>query len=120
MAATPQGSTRHASLTYTPPAALSGTVTVGLRSRDLATPPNTIDRQIASFTIQGSTGGGGLPGDVNGDGRVDGADLVLFGLHFGALRGEAAYSAAADFNGDGVIDGSDLAILAANFGQSKP
>jgi lysophospholipase L1-like esterase len=118
--ATPQGTTRHTSLTYTPPAPLSGTVTVGLRSRDLATPPNAIDRQIATFTIQGSTGGGGLQGDVNADGRVDGADLILFGLHFGALRGEAAYSAAADFNADGVIDGVDLAILAANFGQSKP
>jgi lysophospholipase L1-like esterase len=117
--ATPQGTTLHAALTYAPPAPLSGTVTVGLRSRDLATPPNSIDRQIASFTIQGSTGGG-LQGDVNGDGRVDGADLILFGLHFGAQRGEAAYSAAADFNSDGVIDGIDLAILAANFGQSKP
>ena len=117
--ATPQGTTRHAALTYTPPAPLSGTVTVGLRSTDLATPPNPVDRQIASFTIKGSTGGG-LQGDVNADGRVDGADLVIFGLHFGASRGEAAYDAAADFNSDGQIDGVDLAILAANFGQSKP
>jgi lysophospholipase L1-like esterase len=114
------GSTpRHATFSYTPPAPFSGTVTVGLRSMDLATPPNAIDRQIASFTTKGSTGGG-LQGDVNADGRVDGADLVIFGLHFGAARGEAAYDAAADFNSDGQIDGVDLAILAANFGQSKP
>jgi lysophospholipase L1-like esterase len=118
--ATPQGSTRHATLTYVPPAALAGTVTVALSTRDLATPPNPVDSQIASFTIQGSGVGGGLQGDVNADGRVDGADLILFGLHFGALRGEAAYNAAADFNSDGRIDGTDLAILAANFGQSKP
>jgi lysophospholipase L1-like esterase len=122
VAVTPQGTTRHATLTYTPATPFSGTVTYGLRSTDLATPPNPIDRQLASFTVKGSTGGGGsgLSGDVNQDGRVDGADLVLFGLHFGAMRGEAAYDAAADFNSDGVIDGSDLAILAANFGQSKP
>ena len=114
---TPQGTAQHASLVYQSPTPLSGSVTVGLRSRDLATPPNTIDRQLAKFTIQGSTA---LQGDVNGDGRVDGSDLILFGLHFGALRGTANYSAAADFNSDGVVDGLDLAILAANFGQTKP
>jgi lysophospholipase L1-like esterase len=116
--ATPQGTALHAALTYVSPTPLSGTVTVSLRSRDLATPPNTIDRQIAKFTIQGTAPG--LQGDVNGDGRVDGADLILLGLHFGALRGTANYSAAADLNSDGAIDGLDLAILAANFGQTKP
>ncbi|HEY3566313.1 MAG TPA: GDSL-type esterase/lipase family protein [Thermoanaerobaculia bacterium] len=116
--ATPQGTALHATLTYQSPTPLSGTVTVGLSSRDLANPPNAINRQLAKFTIQGSTSG--LQGDVNGDNRVDGTDLVLFGLHFGALRGTASYSAAADFNNDGTIDGLDLAILAANFGQTKP
>jgi lysophospholipase L1-like esterase len=115
--ATPQGTAQHATLTYPPPAPWSGTMTVGLRSRDLATPPNTIDRQVAKFTIQGATA---LQGDVNGDNRVDGTDLILFGLHFGAQRGTANYLAAADFNADGAIDGLDLAILAANFGQTKP
>jgi lysophospholipase L1-like esterase len=115
---TPQGTAQHASLVYQSPTPWSGSVTVGLRSRDLATPTNTIDRQLAKFTIQGTTTG--LQGDVNGDGRVDGSDLILFGLHFGAQRGETNYSAAADFNNDGRIDGLDLAILAANFGQTKP
>ena len=115
---TPQGTAQHASLVYQSPTPLSGSVTVGLRSRDLATPPNAIDRQLAKFTIQGATTG--LQGDVNGDNRVDGSDLILFGLHFGALRGETNYSAAADFNNDGRVDGLDLAILAANFGQTKP
>lgn len=115
---TPQGTAQHASLTYQSPTPLSGTVTVGLISRDLAPTPNTINRQIAKFTIQGAAPG--LQGDVNGDNRVDGTDLILFGLHFGALRGTASYSAAADFNNDGAVDGLDLAILAANFGQTKP
>ncbi len=117
--ATPQEGQQHqATFTYAPPTPWSGTVTFGLRSVDLATPPNAIDRQLSSFTVAGSTGG--LPGDINGDGRVDGADLVLFGLHFGALRGDANYLAAADFNNDGKIDGLDLAILAASFGQTGP
>jgi len=110
-----QGNALHAVFNYQPPAALAGKVTVGLRSRDLATPPNAIDRQIATFTIRGSS----LQGDINGDGRVDGMDLVLLALHFGAIQGEAAYSAASDLNADGRIDGLDLAILASSFGQSK-
>ena len=113
----PQGTALHATFTYQPPAPLSGTVTVGLRSRDLATPPNAIDRQIAKLTVQGANA---LQGDVNGDNRVDGTDLILFGLRFGAQRGAANYLATADFNADGQIDGLDLAILAANFGQTKP
>ena len=113
--AVPQGTALHAGFSYQPPAPLSGTVTLGLRSQDLATPPNTIDRQISSFTVQGSPLG--LQGDINNDGRVDGTDLILFAIHFGAVQGTAAYSAAADLNADGVIDGLDLAILAANFGQ---
>ncbi|MFL6259765.1 MAG: GDSL-type esterase/lipase family protein [Thermoanaerobaculia bacterium] len=113
----PQGTAQHASFTYQPPAPLSGSVTVGLRSRDLATPPNAIDRQVAKFTVQGANA---LQGDVNGDNRVDGSDLILFGLRFGAQRGAANYIATADFNADGMIDGLDLAILAANFGQTKP
>jgi lysophospholipase L1-like esterase len=113
-----QGTALHAGFVYQPPAPLSGTVTVGLRSRDLATPPNPIDRQIASFKIQGSPLS--LQGDINNDGRVDGTDLILFGIHFGSQQGTANYSAAADLNADGSIDGLDLAILAANFGQVAP
>jgi lysophospholipase L1-like esterase len=111
----PTGSSLRARLSYQPPAPLTGIVSVGLRSRDLATPPNTIDRAISVFTIAGF---GSLQGDLNGDNRVDGADLVIFALHFGAMRGDPAYSASADLNGDGTIDGLDLAILASNFGKS--
>ncbi|MEO6195158.1 MAG: GDSL-type esterase/lipase family protein [Thermoanaerobaculia bacterium] len=115
--AVPQGTPLHATLLYQSPTALSGAVAVGLRSRDLATPPNAIDRVISRFTIQGANA---FQGDINLDGRVDGADLIAFGLHFGSLRGDTHYNATADFNDDGRIDGLDLAILSSNFGQSKP
>jgi hypothetical protein len=113
--AVPTGNSVRARLSYTPPAPFSGIVSVGLRSRDFATPPNTVDREIIRFTIAGF---GALQGDLNQDNRVDGADLVIFALHFGAVRGDTAYSAAADINGDGKVDGLDLAILASNFGKS--
>ena len=111
----PTGNPVRARLSYVPPVPLSGIVTVGLRSRDLATTPNTIDREIIRFTVAGF---GVLQGDLNTDNRVDGADLVIFALHFGAVRGDADYNATADINADGKIDGLDLAILASNFGKS--
>ena len=112
----PTGNAVRARLSYLPPAPLTGIVRVGLRSRDLATPSNTVDREIAHFTIAGF---GDLQGDLNLDRRVDGADLVLFALHFGALRGDPRYDANADLNADGSIDGQDLAILASNFGRTS-
>jgi lysophospholipase L1-like esterase len=113
--AVPVGSSRFAKFTYQPPAPLSGIVTVGLRSRDLATPPNAINREIANFAVQGA---GALQGDVNQDGRVDGTDLVRFGRSFGSRQGDTRYNANADFNADGAVDGLDLAVLAANFGRT--
>jgi lysophospholipase L1-like esterase len=114
--AIPQGNTRRATLVYQSPTPLSGTVTVGLRSRDLAVTPNTIDRTIARFTVQGA---GLIQGDLNQDRRVDGADLILFGLGFGSQLGETRFNPDADFNEDDRIDGLDLAVLAGNFGRSS-
>jgi len=56
------------------------------------------------------------PGDVNRSGRVDGRDLVLLALAFGASAPEPRYLGRADFNADGRVDGEDLAVLSANFG----
>jgi lysophospholipase L1-like esterase len=111
----PTGNARQAHLSYQSSTPLSGTVRVGLRSRDLAVPANTIDREIARFTIKGA---GLLQGDLNADGRVDGADLVSFGRHFGSRQGDLNWDEDADFNADGKVDGMDLAILASNFGRT--
>jgi Dockerin type I domain len=115
--ATPVGDSRRVHLTYESLAPLTGTVIIGLRSRDLATPPNTIDRTISSFTVRGGTSV--LQGDLNLDNRVDGTDLVRLGRSFGSVIGDAAYDANADFNADGKIDGQDLAVLASNFGRTS-
>ena len=52
--------------------------------------------------------GAPLTGDLNGDGRINGADLaVILGEWGGAGRG--------DLNRDGRIDGTDLAIILGNW-----
>jgi len=54
---------------------------------------------------------GSTPGDINGDGQVDGSDL-------GALLGAwgTCTSCPEDLDGDGRVDGSDLGILLGNWG----
>ena len=67
----------------------------------------------------GSSGGGGLlishssvpalPGDINGDGKVDIFDLNIVFSHWGENY------AAADFNNDGVVDILDFNYIMANW-----
>jgi lysophospholipase L1-like esterase len=114
--ATITGDARHIQINYQPAQPWRGAVSVVLRSRDLTGPPNTVEREISRFRIAGSTL---LDGDLNEDGRVDGTDLVLLGVRFGAIQGNRRYERRADFNQDGIINGMDLAILAANFGRAS-
>lgn len=112
----PTGTAKKAALTYQPATPLSGVVVVGLQSRDLASPANSVNREIFRFTIAGTQV---LQGDIDQDGRVDGIDLLRFARRFGTRRTDPLYSEVADFNGDNSIDGQDLAILASNFGKSS-
>jgi len=47
-----------------------------------------------------------LPGDINGDQLVDGADLAIVLGSWGPCKG-----CAADVTGDGVVDGADIAVI---------
>jgi len=51
-----------------------------------------------------------IPGDLNGDGVVDGADLGALLTLWGTA------DPSADLNGDGIVDGADLGILLSNWG----
>lgn len=110
------GSSRKVEIRYDPPQPWRGVVIVKLRSRDLATPPNQIDRQVTQFVVEGTTF---LRGDIDRDGRVDGADFLAFSPRFGAKRSEGRYNTFADLNEDGEVNGVDLAILASNFGKTS-
>lgn len=112
----PSGSGSRVSFDYSPPSPLSGIVTVALRVSDLSIPAHTFDRQIARFTVSGTQA---LQGDIDGDGRVDGQDLIQLALSFGARSSSARYDPAADLNGDGIVDGQDLAVLGSAFGRGQ-
>jgi hypothetical protein len=58
-----------------------------------------------------------VPGDLNGDGVVNFADLNLVLSNFGTSG--APGMTAGDANGDGVVDFSDLNIVLSNFGAAN-
>jgi formylglycine-generating enzyme required for sulfatase activity len=55
-----------------------------------------------------------LPGDANGDGRVDINDLTIVLTNFGMT---GAVRSQGEFTGDGTVDVNDLTIVLANFGE---
>jgi hypothetical protein len=53
-----------------------------------------------------------LPGDVNGDGKVDCADLLIVQGSLGKHTGQTGFDVRADSNLDGVVDTQDLSFVA--------
>jgi subtilisin family serine protease len=58
-----------------------------------------------------------IPGDVNSDNVVDGADLVLLRVAYGSTILSVNWSSECDFNSDGLIDVNDVRVLGKNFGK---
>jgi outer membrane protein assembly factor BamB len=56
-----------------------------------------------------------IPGDLDGDGDVDAADLAILLGAWGSCG-----ACPADLDGDGDADGADLAVLLGHWGQSRP
>ena len=52
-----------------------------------------------------------VPGDLNGDGVVNAADIALFNLAFGTSIGDPNFNSLADFDRDGRVTLNDLRIF---------
>ena len=66
--------------------------------------------ELNNGCVPGDGGGDDCPGDLNGDGQVDGADLS-------ALLGGWGGGGVSDINGDGNTDGADLSTLLGAWGE---
>jgi hypothetical protein len=73
---------------------------------------------VLSFKI--GTSKAVVPGDVNGDGKVDIDDIYAAASSFGSYPGHPRWNPAADVNGDGYVSIDDIFIIASHFGQHDP
>jgi uncharacterized secreted protein with C-terminal beta-propeller domain len=69
-----------------------------------------------TFAIEYAT----LPGDVDRDGHVDGADLALARMHAESALGDPDYSLEFDLDANGRIDAADLAAIQQRAGTTMP
>jgi uncharacterized protein (DUF2141 family) len=67
----------------------------------------------SSFTLS-------IPGDLNGDFKVNSTDLALLQKAYGSKPGDSNWNPNADINGDGRVSLQDLVILANHYGQHYP
>jgi parallel beta-helix repeat protein len=58
-----------------------------------------------------------VPGDVDGNGRVDLRDIALVARALGSTPGSPNWNPAADINGDSVVNMQDITLVAKHFGQ---
>jgi hypothetical protein len=58
-------------------------------------------------------------GDLNGDGRVDMADVDILVKAFGSYPGHPRWNPAADVNNNGVVDLNDVVTVLMHFGQTS-
>ncbi len=56
------------------------------------------------------------PGDIDGDGHVDVADLLILVGSWGKARGQTAFDARCDFDADGRVGILDLLVVVNNWG----
>ena len=61
-----------------------------------------------------------IPGDINGDGTVDGMDMGELGMSWLASEGGPDYVANRDINCDGTCDGMDLGIMGMHWLETDP
>jgi hypothetical protein len=59
-------------------------------------------------------------GDLDRDGKVSLADLVILAQAYGSRYGDSNWNPNADIDGNNIAELSDLVILALHYGQHYP
>ena len=89
---------------------------------DSRNPNGSVTYSVDIKGLQGTTGnfllGFYLPGDANGDGKVDSTDVATIKKQLGANGGTSVYNFDSDTNRDGRIAMNDLNVAKQNLGVS--
>ena len=87
----------------------AGDYDIALKGIVMHTPEGTeiaqVENKTFKLTVKEAVG---VKGDVNGDGSVDGMDVVAV---YNIMLGNADPTPAADVNGDGSVDGMDVVAI---------
>jgi parallel beta-helix repeat protein len=92
---------------------LNATYTISAEVPPLTSEVDTADNTRIDDTIHVK-----IPGDVNGNGKVDVFDLIDLGKAYGSMVGDTNWNPDCDFNGDGKVDASDISDLSENYGKT--
>jgi hypothetical protein len=79
--------------------------------------PGSLQTYLLTLNSDGSSSAVSLPGDRNGDGKVDCSDVAIVLTALGTHAGQTGFNPTADVNADGKVDSSDLAAF---LGQIAP
>jgi len=82
--------------------------------------PVSGETYTANNNVTGGTVRVTIPGDIDGDFKVNLQDLVLLAKAFGSKPGDKNWNPNADITGDNTVGPSDLAILANHYGEPLP
>jgi hypothetical protein len=76
---------------------------------------DTSNNNLTAGTVQVT-----IPGDVNGDFRVNLIDLVILANAYGSTPSDIRWNPNADIDGNAAVGNSDLVILATHYGEPHP
>jgi len=102
---------------YTPPAGTMLPVGNGQTLTVKFMPGDAQDYNTAGATVTMNVLA--VPGDLNGDGVVNCADLAIVKASFGKKTGQAGFDPRADVNGDGIVNILDLSTVARQLPAGK-
>jgi hypothetical protein len=92
-----------------------GNYTISAYASPVPDETDTLDNYLAGGKVYV-----GIPGDVDGKGGVQLADLVTVAKAYGSKPGDPNWNPNADVDGNAVVGLSDLVIVAKHYGQIDP
>jgi hypothetical protein len=109
------GSSTIVTIVWNTTGASYGNYTISATATPVPGETNTADNTFTDGTLLLT-----IPGDINGDFRVNLQDLVLLANAYGSKPGDMKWNPNADLNGNGTVDLPDLVIMANHYNQHYP